>query len=76
MEKSLLDLFKDLAGEHGLVRALLAVLIIWFVWHATRTADKRVKDHKEQIDLLAKENHDYRERFLSILDKKFGFEKQ
>jgi len=35
----------------------------------------RVKDAKEQIDRLAIENREYRERFLGMLDIEFNYKK-
>ncbi|MCK5000732.1 MAG: hypothetical protein KAS23_14415 [Anaerohalosphaera sp.] len=33
----------------------------------------RLKDRQKEIDRLASENHEYRDRFLKLLDKRFGF---
>lgn len=36
--------------------------------------DDQLADKQQEIERLAKENHEYRDRFLAILDKRFSDE--
>ncbi|MFA5240495.1 MAG: hypothetical protein WC476_12420 [Phycisphaerae bacterium] len=52
-------------------------VILFFVLHAWifMLYKGRIKDRQREIDRLADENHEYRERFVLLLDKQFGFKR-
>ena len=56
----------------GWPEGVLTVLILFVFYLNYRLYILRIKDHKEQIDRLAKENHEYRDIFTKLLDDKFG----
>jgi len=49
--------------------------IFFFSAHAWiyRLYNGRLNDRQAEIERLAKDNHEYRERFLKLLDKHLGF---
>ena len=57
----------------GLLRGLFALFFIFAHCWIYRLYYLRVKDAKDQIDRLAEENKEYRDRFLSILDERFNY---
>lgn len=70
------DIVKDFVVSLGWARGTFAL----FFWVAHfwiyRLYTGRLNDRQRQIDEIAKENHEYRDRFLAILDEHFGFEKR
>lgn len=58
----------------GLLKGCFVLFFCGAHWIIFRLYGLRVKDCKEQINLIAGENREYRERFLSILDNKFGYQ--
>lgn len=69
------DTIEKLLKEFGWVKGTFT----GFFWVAHywifRLYNGRLKDRQTQIDELAKENHEYRDRFLALLDDHYGFEK-
>lgn len=64
---------KDFIVSFGWVKGMFA-LFFWFsqgwIYILYRG---RLSDRQKEIDRIAKDNREYRERFLSILDDKFGY---
>lgn len=62
-------------GELGWVKGVFAVF--FFVAHGWIYAmySGRLQDRQKEIDRLAADNREYRERFLMILDEHVGYEK-
>lgn len=52
--------------------------IFLFVFHMWIYAlyKGRLNDRQDEIDRLAKDNREYREMFVELLDRKFGFNKK
>lgn len=67
-----------LLTEFGAVNGLLIIGIL-LLYAVARSLHRRVlaqhaeqlQDRQREIDRLARDNHEYRERFLALLDKKF-----
>jgi len=68
--------FLSACHQFGLLRGTFAFFFFlahaWVWW----LYEQRVRDAKQQIARVAAENHDYRDRFLELLDNKFGFKSQ
>lgn len=71
-----LDFFADFIARLTPVEGILLILVIVFHRATIKSYKMRVKDRQQEIDRLAKENHDYRDRFTRILtietEKKYG----
>ena len=59
----------------GLIKGLF--ILFFFSAHAWIyfLYSGRLKDRNKEIDRLAKDNHEYRDRFLQLLDEHWGFGK-
>ena len=66
--------FLGLIDEVGLVGALLSVIVLGMHYAVYRLYLGRLNDRQKEIDKLAAENREYRERFLALLDKEFGYQ--
>lgn len=64
----------DLLREFGLTRGLFVCFFFIAHFWIFVLYSSRVKDRKEEIERLAKDNHLYRDRFLALLDDRFGYE--
>ena len=60
--------FVGLVKEAGLLGALFSVFFLGVHYWLYRVYEKRVQELKDQIDRLAEENHEYRDRFMDRLD--------
>ncbi|MDR9468882.1 hypothetical protein [Marinospirillum sp.] len=65
--------FLGLVEEVGLGGALFAVIVLGMHYAVFRLYLGRLNDRQKEIDRLAAENREYRERFLDLLDKKFDY---
>jgi len=65
---------KDLIQTLGWTKGVFTVF--FFLAHAYIFSlyRGRLKDRQIEIDRLAKDNHEYRDRFLALLDRHFGYE--
>ena len=63
----------DAIKKLGWVKGVFA--LFFFMAHAWIYAlyMGRIKDRQNEIDRLAKENHDYRHKFLRMLDEQHAF---
>jgi hypothetical protein len=61
----------DILKTFGLTRGLFTIffLTLWYYYH--RAHQNRLSDKDEEIKRLAKDNHEYRERFMKLLDEKY-----
>lgn len=65
----------EFTKEFGLVNGGFAVFFfLAHIW-IFRLYSARVADRQTEIDRLADDNREYRERFLKILDAQMGYEK-
>jgi hypothetical protein len=66
---------QEFIQQFGWVKGVFTVF--FFMSHAWiwRLYTGRLADRQKEIDRLAAENRDYRERFLMILDEKRGYQK-
>jgi hypothetical protein len=66
------EIIKDSVQSFGLLRGIF--LLFFWVAHfwIYRLYQGRLRDRQKQIDDLAKDNREYRERFLTLLDRHFG----
>lgn len=67
------DEIRQFVSEFGLVKGIFT--IFFFMAHAWiyRLYSGRLEDRQKEIDRLAADNHEYRERFLSTLDREMGY---
>lgn len=68
---SIMGLVRDLGVTKGLFVAFFSVAhaAVWMLYRG------RLNDRQREIDRLAAENKEYRERFTAMLDKNFGIKK-
>ena len=68
------DSFLEFLKHFGTVRglALIFIIAIFFtlIWLVQRMYFRNITDKQDQINRLAAENKEYRDRFLKILDEK------
>lgn len=64
---------KEFIVTFGWAKGILT--IFFFMAHAWIYSlyNGRLKDRQKEIDRIAYENREYRERFLALLDQHFGF---
>lgn len=67
------SLLKSIQSEVALKFGLAGTIILLLGWLVYYLVNKLLKDKDEQIKLLAEENKQYREKFVSLLDKQFNF---
>ncbi|MBI1806797.1 MAG: hypothetical protein HYR76_07090 [Ignavibacteria bacterium] len=65
---AVVEFFKAFGYEKGLFTVFFFGAHFWIY----RLYMERLKDRQKQIDLIAKENHEYREKFMALLDKHLG----
>jgi hypothetical protein len=75
MESSLMpswDTIREFINELGALKGVF--VLFFFIAHGWIYGlyHGRIKDRQKEIDRLAKDNHEYRDRFMKLLDKKFG----
>jgi len=62
----------DFMTEVGIIKGLLVIFIIILFFYNSRKADKlykiNIEGKQEEINRIAAENREYRERFLKLLD--------
>jgi hypothetical protein len=70
-----LQTVKELILSLGLVKGTFVVF--FFVAHGWifLLYNGRLKDRQKEIDRLATDNREYRVRFVTLMDKRFGFKK-
>jgi hypothetical protein len=68
----ILDAILKFLTEFGLTKGLFALSFIGGHLWIYRLYSGRLKDRQKQIDMLAKDNHEYRDRLLQLLDKHFA----
>ncbi|MFT5704017.1 MAG: Mg2+ and Co2+ transporter CorA [Rickettsiales bacterium] len=66
---SLLELVKTV----GLSNTIFLIILLSCHFFIFRLYNERLKDRQDEIDRLAEENHQYRDRFLKLMDNKFNF---
>jgi len=65
------NIIKDAVVALGWAKGMFT-LFFWVAHYALFKAYKgRLKDRQDEIDRLAKDNHEYRDRFLAVLDRYF-----
>jgi hypothetical protein len=65
--ESLLDLIKKI----GLSKSIFFIVILSCHFYVLSWYKNRLKDRQSEINRLAKENYQYREIFLKLVDNKF-----
>jgi hypothetical protein len=64
---------KTLLVSFGLVRGLFVIFFLmahYFIWKQYKG---RLDDRQKEIDRLAQDNREYRERFLTFMDQVFSY---
>lgn len=66
------ETFKEFLVEFGWIKGTFSVFFL--IAHAWiyRLYSGRLRDRQLEIDRIAEENREYRERFLSLLDQRLG----
>lgn len=64
----------ELIKTIGLAKSLFATILLSCHFYIFALYNGRLKDRQDEIDRLAKDNREYRDRFLKLLDKKFNNE--
>ena len=63
------DFLKAILEEYGVIIALLFVAVIWQVRANARLHRDRYDERQKEIDRLAADNRDYRDRFMRLIEK-------
>lgn len=66
------DNFLALAKQFGLTRALFVAFFFMAHYWLYKQYMGRLEDRQKEIDRLAVDNRDYRERFMVLFDKSFS----
>lgn len=69
-------LIEKIAEEFTLEYGILGLVLIFLAYLVFHLTTKILTDKDKQIDNLASENKEYRERFTNLLDKQFNFKSQ
>lgn len=67
-----LRVFGDFIANLTPIEGILLVLVLVFHRTTIKSHKMRVVDKQKKIDRLAKENHEYRDRFMYLLDIKIA----
>lgn len=79
MDKIAIELYNktlQLIGAIGPTDAALFILVVALYLSFHFQVKGRLKDRQKEIDRLAGDNHLYRDRFLSLIDKNFNYKEQ
>lgn len=68
--------FTSLVNTVGLSNTLFSLIILSCHFYIFRMYNDRLKDRQDEINRLAEENRQYRDRFLKIIDAKFSNQKE
>ena len=68
----LIELIKTI----GMAKTLFSVILLSCHFFIFKLCNARLKDRQDEINRLAQENHEYRDRFLKLLDSKFNSQKK
>ena len=60
----------------GLAKTLFVIILLSCHFFIFKQYNERLKDRQIEIDRLANDNREYRDRFLKLLDKKFNEDKK
>lgn len=65
---------KELISDLGITKGMF--VIFFFLSHIWifKMYNGRLNDRQKEIDRLAEDNREYRNRFLSLLDEKFSYD--
>ena len=73
--EKLLIILTDKMGIAGIPVAILIIVNLLFMFYIRNLYSTNMKDKQKQIDRLAEENKEYREKFLNLLDKGINLSK-
>jgi len=65
----------DIISKFGMVKGIFIIFFFLAHFWLWRLYIDRVKDRKEEIDRLAQDNREYRDRFLLFIDNNIGHKK-
>lgn len=68
------QVIKDFLIAFGWVKGTLTIFFWLAHFWIFRQYNARLKDKQEQINELAAENREYRERYLALMDSKMGYD--
>lgn len=71
--KAALDFLMGMFKEFGLSSGLLVVIVLGMHYWVFRLYNRQLEDRQREIDRIAADNRDLRERFTRLLDRHFGF---
>ena len=63
------DFLKAILEEYGVIIALLFAAVIWQARSNARLHRDRYDERQKEIDRLAADNRDYRDRFMRLIEK-------
>lgn len=72
MEFSAADIL-ELVKELGWAKGVFTIFFFLAHWWVFKAYDARAKDRQAEIDRIAAENREYRERFLKLMDEAFSY---
>lgn len=70
------DIVKDFIISFGWAKGVFTIFFFLAHFWIYRLYMNRINDRKEEIDRLAQDNREYRNLFLSILDKNLDYKKR
>lgn len=71
LPQQVLELFKQVGWPAG----LSIVTILFFYWRNDRLYKRNLDDKQQQIDRLAAENKEYRDRLTALMDRELNYKK-
>ena len=72
--EGLLNSFHNLLKDVGIITTILIFFVLGLAYLSYKLIMHIINNQQKQIDSLALENHKYRDYFISIQDKKYGYE--
>ncbi len=70
------DFFLQLVTEVGLTKAVFSLVILSCHFYIFSLYNDRLRERQAEIDRLAEENHQYRDRFLKLIDNTLSNKKE
>lgn len=67
------EIIKDFVQSFGWTKGVFTIFFFLAHWCYFWTNNQRLKDRQREIDRLANDNREYRDRYLAIHDKKMNY---
>lgn len=68
----MLDALNTFLQNQGALKGLLILFVVFLVWRNWRQSQDRLADKDREIDRLAADVHDMRDRMMNLWDERHG----